>query len=200
MAEKNAAAVQPLFPRAAERIRRLRPRMMIVNAREPQQGFDPSPPGAPGGSGKFKPDGFLFPRAEDVFLDVAIRIGSIGPGTGGNPNVVIQDVFTQADRIKGGWISAIGYDYNNPHGFFQVRTTLLINGAPPSNYHFRTVDSATGTIDGSFPTVQVGSVTRPTWTRIYLPSNGLVQIRASNASQDETFSLVVRLKGWAFGN
>lgn len=180
-----------------KRVRRLPPRMMFVNAREPQQ----SPPGVGEvRADRFVSDGFIFPRPEDSFFDVSVRIQSIGPGTGGNPNVVIQNVFTQEDRIKGGWVSAVGYEYNNPHGFFQVRTTLLINGAPPSNYRYRNVDSVTGTFDGSFPTVQVGSVLQPSWTRILLPSNGIVQVRASNASQMETFSLVVRIMGWSMGN
>lgn len=198
MAEKNGAAALTFSPRLAQRVRRLRPRMMWVNEREPQQA--PTPPGAPGGGPKFVPDGFIYPRAQDHFFDVSIRIQSVGPGAGGNPNVVVQDVFTQADRLKGGWISGVGYEYNNPHGFFQVRTTLLINGAPPSNYHFRTVDSITGTVDGSFPTVQIGTIEEPSSARIYLPANGLVQIRVSNASQDEPFSVIVRLKGWSFGN
>lgn len=193
----SAAAVPiPFSPRLANRVRRLRPRMMLVNQREPQQ----SPP-AEAQIVPTRPmaDGYLFPRPEDIQFDVAIRIPSIGPGTGGAPNVVVTDVFTQADRIKGGWIAAVGYEYNNPHGFFQVRTNLLINGGPPSNYHFRTVD-VSGVVDGSFPTVQIGTITEPTSVRIMLPSNGLVQVRASNASQTETFSLVVRLKGWSFGN
>jgi hypothetical protein len=202
MKNKGAAAALPFSPRLAQRVRqrvrRLRPRMMWVNQREPQQ--SPIPPGAPGGGPKFVPDGFIYPRPEDFFFDVSIRMQSIGPGTGGNPNVIVQNVFTQADKLKGGWISAVGYEYNNPHGFFQVRTTLLINSATPANYQFRTVDSVAGTVDGSFPTVQIGTVDAPADVRIMLPSNGLVQIRASNASQSETFSLVVRLKGWSFGN
>ena len=197
MGEVTKTAAIPFSPRAAQRVRRLRPRMMLVNAREPQQ----SPPGVGEiRADRFVADGFIYPRPEDSFFDVGIRIASIAPGTGGNPNIVVQNVFTQDDRIKGGWISAVGYEYNNPHGFFQVRTTVLINGAPPSNYRFRTVDSATGAFDGSFPTVQIGSVREPTWVRILLPSNGLVQIRAANFSQDETFTLIVRLKGWSFGN
>lgn len=194
---KTAAAI-PFSPRTAKRVRRLRPRMMLVNERPLQQP-------APGSGGNLSPslfvaDSFNFPKAEDDLFDVAIRIASIGPGTGGNPNVVMQDVFTQADQLKGGYISAVGYDYNNPHGFFQVRTQLLINGGPPSNYRFRTVDSVSGAVDGSFPTLQIGSVRQPASVRIYLPANSLIQIRASNSSQDETFTLVMRMKGWSFGN
>lgn len=191
---KTAAAL-PFSPRLAERVRRLRPRMMLVNARAPQQAAP-----APVVPSLFLADGFNFPREQDALFDVAVRIASIAPGTGGNPNIVLQSVFTQEDKLKGGWISAVGYDYNNPHGFFQVRTTLLINSAPPANYRFRTVDSVTGAVDGSFPTVQIGSVREPAWVRIYLPANGLIQIRAANFSQSETFTVTVRLKGWSFGN
>lgn len=188
----------PFSPRVTRRVRRLRPRMMLVNERPMQQA-------APGSDGNLTPnlfvaDSFNFARPTDALFDIGIRIASIAPGTAGLPNIVVQDVFTQTDQLKGGYISDVGYDYNNPHGFFQVRTTLLINGAPPSNYRFRTVDSISGAIDGSFPTVQIGSVREPTWVRIYLPPNGLVQIRAANFSQDETFTLIVRLKGWSFGN
>lgn len=198
MANPTKTAALPFSPRTAKRVRRLRPRMMLVNERSPQQAV-------PGTNGNLSPslfvaDSFNFPRPNDDLFDIGIRLASIGPGTAGNPNTVLQDIFTQEDRIKGGYISAVGYDYNNPHGFFQVRTTLLINAAPPVNYRFRTVDSVTGTFDGSFPTVQVGSVREPTWVRIYLPANGLIQVRASNFSQDETFTLIVRIKGWSFGN
>lgn len=195
MAEVTKTAAIPFSPRAAQRVRRLRPRMMMVNERAPQQAAPQNP--APS---LFLADGFNYPREQDSFFDVSIRIASLAPGAAGLPNIVVQDVFTQNDRIKGGWISALGYEYNNPHGFFQVRTTVLIGGAPPLNYKFRTVDSVTGAFDGSFPTVQIGSVREPSWVRILLPSNGLVQIRAANFSQDETFTLIVRLKGWSFGN
>lgn len=197
MADATKTAAIPFSPRVAQRVRRLRPRMMLINQREPQQSAPRVGEAVPN---RFVSDGFIHPRPEDVQLDVAIRIATIAPGAGGLPNIVVQDVFTQQDRIKGGWLSGVGYEYNNPHGFFQVRTTLLINNGPPSNYHFRTVDSITGTVDGSFPTVQIGTIQEPTNVRIYLPSNGLVQIRAANFSQTETFSLVVRLKGWSFGN
>lgn len=185
------------LPFLSRRVRRLQPRMMLVNEREPQQA-------APGVTSptpeRFVPDGFIYPRPQDSFFDVAIRVASIAPGTGGNPNVVVQNVWTVEDRIKGGWIRALGYEYNNPHGFFQVQTALLINGAPPSNYKFWNVDSASGAIQGSFPTLQVGSIEAPTPVFVLLPSNGLVQLRFSNASQTEYFSASVRLKGWSFGN
>jgi len=198
MAEGKMAAAIPFSPRLARRVRRLRPTLMLVNERPIQQ---PSP----GLDGSLTPalfvaDGFNFARPNDALFDVAVRIASIGPGTGGNPNIVIRDVFTQADNLKAGIIEAVGYEYNNPHGFFQVRTTLLINGAPPANYRFRTVDDATGAVDGSFPTLQIGSVREPASVRIFLPANALVQIRASNASQDETFTVVLRIKGWSNGN
>lgn len=187
----------PFAARLGNRVRRLRPRMMLVNERQPQQGPPPNSQIVP-----VKPlaDGYIFPREQDAQFDAAIRIQSIAPGTAGNPNVVIQDVFTVADRLKGGWISALGYEYNNPHGFFQVQTAILINGGTPANYHFRNVDSVTGIADGSFPVAQIGTIMEPTPVRISLPSNGLIQIRAANFSQEESFSLVVRLKGWSFGN
>lgn len=185
------------LPFLARRVRRLQPRMMLVNERQPQQAAPgvtrPSPE-------EFVPDGFVYPKPQDQFFDVSIRVASIPPGTGGNPNVIVQDVWTVQNRIKGGWIRALGYEYNNPHGFFQVRTTLLINSAPPSNYMFWNVDSTTGAISGSFPTLQVGTIAEPTPVFIYLPSNALVQVRLSNASQTEYFSASIRFKGWSFGN
>lgn len=194
---KTSGAI-PFSPRRlANRVRRLRPRMMFVNERQPQQG---PPPDASIVPVKALADGYMFPAERDAQFDQAIRIASIGPGAGGLPNIVLQDVFTVADRLKGGWISALGYEYNNPHGFFQVQTAIFINGATPSNYHFRNIDSTTGAVDGSFPVAQIGTIRDPTAVRILLPSNALVQIRAANFSQDETFSLVVRLKGWTFGN
>jgi hypothetical protein len=198
MATTTKTAAIPFSPRAAQRVRRLRPRMMLVNERATQQPI----PGARGdlSPSLFVADSFNFPRPNDALFDVAIRIREIAPGTAGNPNIVTQNIFTQEDLLKGGYISALGYEYNNPHGFFQVRTTILINGAPPSNYRFRTVDSQTGAFDGSFPTVQIGSVREPTWVRLFLPPNGLVQVRASNFSQDEAFTLIVRFQGWSFGN
>jgi hypothetical protein len=175
--------------------RRVQPRLALVNAREPQQGYPaaaaPAAPPAP-----FIPDGFLYPRAQDVFFDVAIRVPSLAISA-----TLDQRVFTADENAKGGWIRSLGYGFNNPHGFFQVRTTILINGGPPGRYIFKTVDaSAPATFSGSFPPVQIGTIQKPTEVFIYVPSSAVVDLRFVNASADEIFSCAVRLKGWFFGN
>ena len=143
----------------------------------------------------FVPDGMIYPRPDSTFFDVIVRVPSILPSV-----TLTQDVFVQEERIKGGWIRELGYGFNNPHGFFQVRTTLLVNGGPPAHYIFKTVDASAGSYQGSFPTSQIGTLERPTEVFISLPSNANVQIRFANASSDEAFSAIVRLKGWSFGN
>ena len=142
----------------------------------------------------FIPDGMIFPRPDVTFFDAVIREPTIAVSA-----TTTRTVFTQEERIKGGWIRELGYGFNNPHGFFQVRTFLLINGGTPSNYIFKTVDP-TGVYQGSFPTSQIGSVEKPTPVFIFLPSNALVEVRFVNNSADEIFSATVRLKGWSFGS
>jgi len=177
-------------------VTRFTPRSMLVQG-EPPPG---SAPGVgevgrvPAGGHSFVPDGMIFPRADVTWFDVSIRSASLLPST-----TTTRVVFTQEERIKGGWIRYLGYEFNNPHGFFQVRTTLLINGGPPSNYIFKTVDAA-GTYEGSFPTSQIGTIENPTSVFIFLPSNALVELRFVNNSTTEPLSATVRLVGWSFGN
>ncbi|MGH7259972.1 MAG: hypothetical protein ACREI9_04740 [Nitrospiraceae bacterium] len=176
-------------------VRRLEPRLALVNSREPQQGYAPSPsPAAP--PSPFNPDGFIYPKAQDVFFDVAIRVPTLAVNS-----TTIQRVFNADENAKGGWIRSLGYGFNNPHGFFQVRTTILINGAPPGRYVFKTVDASNPvTFSGSFPPVQIGTVQKPTDVFIQVPSSSIVEVRFVNASLDEAFACAVRLKGWFSGN
>lgn len=141
----------------------------------------------------FKSDGFVFPRPQDTLFDAIIREPLIAANS-----TVIRTVFTQEERIKGGWIRWLGYAFSTPSGFFQVRTTILINGGTPARYIFKTVDAATGAYQGSLPTVQIGTVQEPTEVFIELPSNAVVQVRFVNLSLDESYSACVRLKGWSF--
>ena len=172
------------------------PRAMIVNPDTPPPEAQPGAPATGLQSPRFVPDGMVYPRPGVTFLDVTVREPSLQAGA-----TTTQTVFTQEDRVKGGWIRGIGYEFNNPHGFFQVRTTVLINEAPPGNYIFKTVDSgAPETYQGSFPTSQIGTIEQPTSVFIALPSNALVQVRFVNASTSEAFEATVRLTGWNFGN
>ncbi len=176
-------------------VRRLEPRLALVNAREPQQGPPPAvgPAATPS---PFNPDGFIYPKPQDVFFDVAIRVPSLAVNS-----TTTQRVFSGDENAKGGWIRALGYGFNNPHGFFQVRTTILVNGAPPGRYVFKTVDASNPVaFSGSFPPVQIGTVQKPTDVFISLPSSAVIDVRFINASLDEAFSCAVRLKGWFFGN
>ena len=142
----------------------------------------------------FVPDGFIFPRPEDQFFDFLIRVPLLAVNS-----TVEQTVFTSSEQIKGGWIRKIGYGFNQPQGFFQVRTTLLINSAPPANYMYRTIDSTSpDTFQGSFPTTQLGPIEEPTDVYIALPSSALVSIRFLNTSTVASFSVAVRLWGWFF--
>lgn len=144
----------------------------------------------------FVPDGMIFPRADVTFFDVVVRVPSLSANL-----TTTQTVFTQEERIKGGWIRELGYGFNNPHGFFQVRTLLLVNGGPSTSYIFKTIDAAApAAYQGSFPTSQIGTIENPTSVFIFLPSNALVELRFVNNSTTEAFSATVRLKGWSFGN
>jgi len=175
-------------------VTRFTPHSMLVQGEPP-----PRPAPGVGEVGRvpargFVPDGMVFPRADVTWFDVTIRSASLPANT-----TTTRVVFTTEERIKGSWIRYLGYEFNNPHGFFQVRTTLLINGGPPSNYIFKTVD-ATGTYEGSFPTSQIGTIENPTSVFIFLPSNSLVELRFVNNSTTEALSATVRLVGWSFGN
>ena len=172
------------------------PRAVTVNAKTPPPEAQPGAPQAGPQSPRFVPDGMIYPRPDVTFFDVAVRVPAIAVSA-----TVMQDAFEQEERIKAGWLRGLGYAFNNPHGFSQVRTTLLINNAPPSNYIFKTVDSsAPATYEGSFPPAQIGTLHNPTEVFIWLPANALVQLRFVNASANEAFSAIVRLTGWSFGN
>ena len=157
---------------------------------------EPTPPGV-GGDGvvpftpRFVPDGYIYPRVGDQKFDITVRAPVIAVSA--TLDVVIYEVD---DRIKGGWIRQLGYGFNNSHGDFVVRTFLLINDQVPSDYIFRTVDSVAGTFEGSFPTVNIGSLQQPTDVHIRMPAQSKISIRFVNNSADEVFSGGVRLKGW----
>ena len=145
----------------------------------------------------FVPDGFNYPRPDSTFFDVVVRVATIPPAT-----TVDQIVFTQGERIKGGYVRRLGYEFNNPHGYFQCRTFILLADGVPSNYIFKTVESGATTPEqyqGSFPTSQIGSVDDPTQVFIYLPAATLVKLRFVNVSTTETFAATVRMVGWSFG-
>lgn len=178
--------------------RRFTPRSMLVQS-------EPPPAQAPGvgelgripARQSFVPDGMIYPRQDVTFFDVTVREPSIPVSA-----TTLRTAFTQEERIKAGWIRYLGYEFNNPHGFFQVRTSLLVNGGVPSNYIFKTVDSSlpTGQYEGSFPTAQIGTIEEPTSIFVAIPSNALIQVRFINNSATEVFSSTVRLVGWSFGN
>lgn len=172
------------------------PRLYEVN--RPNEGPQSTPPGV-GGPGnapydpKFVGDGFVYPRPNDQRFDVTARAPVIAVSS--TVEAVIWDVDA---NIKGGWIRALGYGFNNAHGDFVVRTFLLINDQVPSDYLFRTVDTTAGTFEGSFPTVNIGSLQQPTEVHIRIPAQSKISIRFVNNSADEVFSGAVRLKGWFF--
>lgn len=177
-------------------VERFRPRLMYVNQRAPQQGIA-SEAGGPTPLPSISTDGYINPRPQDTLFDVIVRVPTLAVSA-----TLTQNVFTIEDRIKGGWIRKLGYGFNNPHGFFQVRTFILVNGGVPDRYVFKTVDSsaAPSTYSGSLPPVQLGSIQNPADVFILLPSNALVQVQFVNASAEEVFTAVVRLWGWNFGN
>lgn len=170
---------------------------MYVNAREPQQGPLDQSGGGTVPVPSFVADGYIYPKPQDTIFDVIVRVPNLPAAT-----TSLQSVFAVEDRIKGGWIRGLGYGFNNPHGFFQVQTFLLVNGAVPSRYVFKTVTAgaAPTVYSGSFPPVQIGSIQEPANVFILLPSSGVVDVRFVNNSADEAFSAVVRLWGWNFGN
>ena len=178
------------------RAKRLVPQSMLIDrvsrpgAQAPGVGAVGIPPVG------FVADGMVFPRPDATFFDVVVRVPSIAAGA-----TVEQIVFDQGDRIKGGWVRKLGYDFNNPHGFFQCRTFLLLGDGVPSNYIFKTIDSSLpAQYQGSFPTSQIGSVDAPADVFIYLPGTNVVKLRFVNNSADEVFTPVVRMVGWSFRN
>ncbi len=140
----------------------------------------------------FVPDGYIFPRANDIQFDITVRV----PSLAANDTTTVE-AYKQSPQLKGGWIRKIGYAFNNPHGHLHVKTFLLIDGAAPSNYMFRTVDSVTGAFEGSFPPVQIGSIQSPADVYIRLPQSAKVEIRFENANLEQAFSCAVRLWGWS---
>lgn len=183
----------PIFQRARPLPLGRFPRAVIVQTAEPEPGPGVGPYRASAAQ-PFKPDGFNFPRPEDTFFDFTVRSPNIARNT-----TVVQLVFVMAANIKGGWVRGVGYNFNNPHGFQQVRTTLLVNGGPPPRYQYATVDGAVpATFQGSFPTFQIGTLTAPAVTYIELPSAARVELRYVNNSLDESFSCIFRMVGWTF--
>jgi len=181
-------------PARWRRIRRFSPRLAYIN----KPATYPVPGAGASGSRvsnaePFVPDGFNFPRPQDTKFDAIIRIPTIAAAA-----TVTQNIFTQEENIKAGWIRGLGYGFNNPNGFFQVRTTLLINGSVAPGYIFKTVDAATGDYQGSLPTVQIGTVQNPTDVYIALPANAQVSVRLVNNSTTEAFSFAMRLTGWSY--
>lgn len=179
------------------RARRFVPQSMIIDRLAPPSSQSPfvGETGVPPVG--FVPDGMVYPRPDTTFFDVVVRAASIPAAT-----TLEQVVFDQGERIKGGFIRKLGYEFNNPHGYFQCRTFLLLSDGVPSNYIFKTVDSgATGPnqYQGSFPTSQIGSVDQPADVFIYLPAATLTKMRFVNVSTTEAFSATVRLVGWSFG-
>lgn len=141
----------------------------------------------------FVPDGFIYPTPDAIFFDATVRAAQLPVAT-----VTTQRVLTVEVGSKGGWIRKLGYGFNNPHGYFKVRTTVKIDGITPPNYLWKTVDPATGTYQGSFPTLQLGSIHDPFDVYIRLPGNAKVDIEWNNQSADEQFSGAVRLFGWSY--
>lgn len=182
------------FPRTVVVNPSTTPRLYEVN--RPREERPTSPPGV-GGPGvapfspRFTPDGFIFPRPNDQRFDAFARAPTIAVSA-----TVEETIWNVDDNIKGGWIRQLGYGFNNAHGDFVVRTFLLINDQVPSDYIFRTVDTVSGTFEGSFPTVNIGSIQEPTEVFIRIPPQSKISVRFVNNSPDEVFSGLVRIKGW----
>lgn len=142
-------------------------------------------------------DGFNYPRPEDTFFDVTVRVPRLPAVT-----TLEQLAFTVPDNVKGGWIRKLGYSFNSPQGFFQVRTFLLLNGATPSNYIFQTVDASApdaAPYQGSMPTVQLGAIEDPFDVYIQVPGSGTqISVRFVNNSTVVPFSCALRFVGWYF--
>lgn len=169
-----------------------RPRLGYVNQERPAQAarsLTERPRSAP-----FQADGMNYPRPFDVFFDVTVRVPTIGAGA-----TVTQRVFGVEDQIKQGWIRRVGYHFNTPNGYFQVQTTILINGGTPSNYIYKTVDAGTGAYQGSLPPDQIGTIDEPAETFIRLPNNAVIDVRFINNNTVQSFTGVVRLWGWYLG-
>lgn len=144
----------------------------------------------------FQADGWVWPRPQDQHFDVGIRVPELLPSA-----TTRQRVLQDVSLAKGGVIRKIGYQFNQPHGFAQVRTTILINGGTPIDYLFRTVDaSAPATFQGSLPPFQIGSPAGGEMADVFikLPDNSVIELEFVNASTTEEFSFFFRLTGWLF--
>lgn len=145
----------------------------------------------------FHGEGWVFPRPSDQQFDVSIRVPGLAPSA-----TTVQAVLQDLSVAKGGVIRKLGYSFSQPHGYLQVRTTILINGAPPADYLFRTVDASSPTVfQGSFPPFQIGSPAGDGMADVFikLPPSAGISVRFENASASESFSFFVRLCGWLFG-
>lgn len=143
----------------------------------------------------FVADGWIHPRPADQLFDVGIRVPSLTAGT-----TITQRVLEDQSLVQGGVIRRLGYFFSQPHGYLQVRTTVLINGAPPIDYLFRTVDAVAAgqPFQGSLPPFQIGTPIDMTEVFIKIPSQAVLEVRFVNASATETFSFFFRLWGWLY--
>lgn len=176
------------------RYRPVQPRLVLVRS-----GVNEPPPlgnqmaEAQAVPSRFVPDGLVYPPSDAMFFDATIRVAQLAAGT-----TTEQTVFTQEEGIKRGVIRKIGWEFNNPHGYFKVQTSLLINGGAPSAYLFKQIASATTTYTGSLPMFQMGSPVSPADVYIDLPANALIQLRFVNNAADQAFSVWFRIFGWSF--
>lgn len=183
------AMKQNLIPISYRPVKRIR--LAYVNKETPPPSSAEARPFVRVTSGPFQGDGFVYPRTQDQFFDLVVRVPTITAG-----GTTTQRVFTQEEGIKKGWIRRLGYTFNTPNAYFQVRTSLLINGGSPSNYLFKTIDPVTGNYQGSFPTLQLGTIAAPAEVFIALPNNAVIDIRFINSNTVQSFSGGVRLWGW----
>lgn len=142
----------------------------------------------------FYGDGMVYPRPSSSFFDKFLRV-TIAAST-----TLTQTVFRSFHGAKGGWLRGIGYDFDDPEGFFAVKITPLVNGGPSNRYAFATIDpsSPLTVYEGSLPPFQIGSPQSPANVFIYIPANGLFQLRFVNGSADAPYTALVRLTGWTF--
>lgn len=143
----------------------------------------------------FVADGWIDPRPRDQLFDVGIRVPSLAAGA-----TITQRILEDQSLVQGGVIRRLGYSFSQPHGYLQVRTTVLVNGAPPIDYLFRTVDalSATQAYQGSLPPFQIGSPVEMANVFIKIPSQAVLEARFVNGSATEAFSFFFRLWGWLY--
>lgn len=143
----------------------------------------------------FQADGWIWNRPLDQCFDIGIRVPSLTAAA-----TLTQRVLQDVSLAKGGVIRKIGYSFSQPHGYLQVRTTILINGSPPSDYLFRTVDAGTQAFQGSLPPFQIGSPAGCEMADVFikLPSESVIEVRFVNAAAAEDFSFDFRMTGWVY--